>query len=574
MTLKTLLCIVSYTLIACGCTGTPEAVPRSAAAVERELDSVITRCRDSLRLNPADAKSHASLGRALLERAMRRERGYANLSWSDPGMYGVMLKDIGRPVDSIPAVNIPDTIKESFSHVTRALALNPDDAGAHRTMGRLYMTMGVGYPGDSMYAKATAEFDTSLLLDSASAESYYGLGCTFLLRNKPAAALAALNECVSLDSSIGPAYLTLGEAYMDTGNYAFAFACFENAARLGLTSTAEYFRLAGHYADDAVERRLLGRLATLRTQAPGFFKPVIRAGLRSLSMYHPAIALDLASRALGIDSACADAHLFRARVYIAEGDTESATDEFVEASVLGTAPFLSYSQFPQGMRERAYALHPGEDGLVYFLGGRSMIAGDSARTLAPFLQAARDRAANALPAFFVGEFFYAHRDTARALEWYDRVAALPRAAYPFMYWSIVRTYLEAGQIPKAVAAYERFSPREVAMWVMESATHSAMLERYGREKVLHAAACCAIGYECSWRIRRGPPGYWTARARELFHQAIEITPLSPAPYNALAALSVNTGNKTDAIRYYRKAAALGSSEAVEMLKQMGTKQHM
>jgi tetratricopeptide (TPR) repeat protein len=562
------LAVVCCAILTCGCAGVSGAPPRQTAAVKRGLDSVISLSRATLRVKPDDAEGHAALGRALLEREMMRQRGYGYLYWGYPSRNSIMLKDIGRPVDSVGVPDNSDAIRESFEHVARAIALNPADARARSTMGRLYMAMGSGWSGDSMYTKATAEFDASIDLDSSSAEAYYDLGCSFLRRNKPAQALAALNRSVSFDSSNGPAYLALGEAFMDTGNFAVAFTCFENAANLGLPSTEEYLRLAGHYTDDSAERRLMGRIASLRKQAPDVLKPVIRAGLRALSLYHPAIALDLASRALEIDSTCAEAHIFRAKVYIDEGDSERASDEFLEACRMGTAPYWSYTGFPKEMRERAYALDPDNDALVFFACGSAINTGDSAGAPALLLQGAKRRPASPLAAYMLGEFYAVHRDTARAIEWYDRVITLPHIAYPSMYRSIEHMYLEAGQIPKAVGAYEGHLKVDWGTWMMDTAAIGNRSKRYGREKLLRSATYCALGYECSWEIHRARPGYWKALAVGLFNRAIETTPLSAAPYNALGTMNMDIGDKVEAIRYYRKAATLGSTYAIESLKRL------
>jgi len=294
-------------ILACGCGGEPPAHPPFAALRATQLDSVIRRCREGLVADPDDAALHVRLAGALLDRAMLHDLNYHNLIWSSLSPFSVALADVGRPVDSLVRVSIRDTLAEAESHAAKALALKPGDPRAMSMTGRLFLALGWPAALDSMLAGATAQFESSIALDSTSAETYYGLGCALFARNRSAEALAALNKSVSLDSSVGTTYLTMGEVYYDTRNTAYAFACYENAARLGLKTSGEYLQLAYHYTDETAERKLLGRLASLRRDVPAFFKPLIRAGLNAASLYHPAIAMDLATRALEVDSSCAEA---------------------------------------------------------------------------------------------------------------------------------------------------------------------------------------------------------------------------------------------------------------------------
>ena len=558
-------------LLTYGCAGDVPARLRTAASRERELDSVILRCRTSLAATPGDADIHIRLGEALLERVMMHEMSYRNLVWTTTWANGPTLKNAGGPLERVTGMHILDTLREAELHVRKAIAAKPDNAAARRVMGRLYMTQGRGAPGDSMYKKATASFDTSLALEPSSAEGYYGLGCSLFKRNKSPEALAAISKSLSFDSSDGAAYLTLGEVYMDTGNVTVAFACYENAARLGLATAAEYVQLADHYTDEQAEHKLLGRFGSLRIKAPDILKPTVRAGLRMLSMYHPGIAMDLTSRALEIDSSCAEAHLLRANLCLEEGDSAKALDEYLDALETGTAPYWSYGRFPRELLERAYNRMPDNDDLLYLLGQPSVNTAESASSsgaIATFQDAIQRRPTSTAAAYLLGQAYALHQDTAREIEWFDRAIALPRKRYVFMYWRIHEAFLEAGQIQKAVHVYRKYLVEEENNWVVEILGNENRTKRYSRERVLFAAASCAIGYECSWKIHEGIPGYWRDRAIEQFRRAMKIIPESAVPYVGLGSLSIDLGEKEAAYRYYRKAAALGSPDALEGLKRM------
>ena len=59
-----------------------------------------------------------------------------------------------------------------------------------------------------------------------------------------------------------------------------------------------------------------------------------------------------------------------------------------------------------------------------------------------------------------------------------------------------------------------------------------------------------------------------AGAAYLFARAREIIPESAVPYLGLGDMSVDFGEKEDAYRYFRKAVALGSTDARESLKRL------
>jgi len=67
---------------------------------------------------------------------------------------------------------------------------------------------------------------------------------------------------------------------------------------------------------------------------------------------------------------------------------------------------------------------------------------------------------------------------------------------------------------------------------------------------------------------QGKPGHWKYRAIEQFKRAIEVIPESTVPYPGLGSRREGPGDKEARLRYYRKAAARESADAVESLKRM------
>ncbi len=555
-------------LLLWSCAGDAPPQFRTATATKRSLDSVIAACRVSLRTNDADPAIHVRLGRALLDRSMLGQTGLRNLFWSQLWESAPTLAAAGDPLDSIPPFSVMDTLRESASHAERALALKPGDPEALRLLGRLNMTFGEGSPWDSVYLKATTLFDSSIVLDRASAEGYYGLGCALFKRNRSAEALAALNKSLSIDSSNGSTYLTLGEVYLDSGNVSVAYACFENAARVGLSSAEEYLQLARHYLDEQAERRLLGRLASLRTQAPDIVRPTVRAALRTVSMYHPGIALDLCSRALAMDSSCAEALLLEAGVHVEEGDTANALDEFLGAFDIGTANYWSYGGFPRDFLLLAWERRPGSDALLFLIGQRMAESPSKGDAIAIFQGLREKHRESPVPPYLLGQAYAIRHDTASALRWYDSVMAMPPRLYPYMYWSIYFTYLAADRIPMAVQVYRKCLIQSRPLWTQEMYRKEPGWAQYPREKMLLAASYCAVGFDCAYRVNRGAPGFWKARAEGLFRKAIALIPQSAVPYYALGSLRLDLGEKEEARMYFVKAAAMGSPDAVEGLERL------
>ncbi len=554
-----------------GCAGDPVVPLRTASSLEHDLDSVITACSISLRARPDDAGTLARLAGAVLDRTVIRETDFRNMAWWGPGMQLSLLKNVGRRLDRASVMSPRDTLRAAASNLERAITLERKNAAAWRMLGRLYMALGAGYNGDSMYAKATAAFDTSLLVDPSSAEGYYGLGCSLLKTNRSVRALDALNKSILYDSLNARAYLALGEAFLDTGNVTVAYACFENAGRLGLTYAHEYLQLAGHYDDEASERKLLGRFASLRKQVPPLVKPTVRSALRAVSLYHPAIVRDFASRALAIDSTCADARLMIAQVDIEEGDTASALDEYLQAFDLGTAGCGAYVRFPREFLDRVYERMPDNDALMYLLGLPYLTSyqrASSPDAVERFQKAALRRPGSVVPAFLTGQAYANRADTAKAVEWFEKALSLPPANYPSLYWTIQYTFVNLGQPERAVETFRRHLLEDEAGWIPELMHNEKASRRYSNEQLRLASAYCAVGYECSWRSGSPSGAYWKKEALGMFTRASRIVPESSVPWYGLGAVYLDAGDAEGARRYFQKAAAMGSTDARSMLKKL------
>ena len=78
-----------------------------------------------------------------------------------------------------------------------------------------------------------------------------------------------------------------------------------------------------------------------------------------------------------------------------------------------------------------------------------------------------------------------------------------------------------------------------------------------------------VGFECAWRSGPDNRRANANLAAEQFRRAIQIVPKSYVPWYAMAEMYDEVKDSNDAVRYYRKAAALGSTDAAGMLKQTG-----
>lgn len=126
------------------------------------------------------------------------------------------------------------------------VALNPNNAAAHKALGQAYVDQGREEPG-------YAELALSLLLDPLDTETLTSLGRLHLSAGRPAPAVAALERALSLDSTNSQALHALGEALIRVGRTAEGQLRLEDSVR--------------RQAQDLEEQRSLRTVAMLTTQA-------------------------------------------------------------------------------------------------------------------------------------------------------------------------------------------------------------------------------------------------------------------------------------------------------------------
>jgi len=567
--LRSLPLVASF-LLGTGCGEEDHAPLRPAGAAERERDSVIARCRDLLSARPNDPDLCLLLGSSLLQKYVARSRSAGGILAGDFILYGTSLNDIGKPVDSVAAIILRSTLREAGEHIAMARALAPRNPATLKELGLLALTSWPPPYGYANYDTAAAFLSQALAADPGLVDAYEGLAACRLRRHEDGRAIALLRLSIGRDSTRGSTYLMMGEAYSDSGLVPLAFACLENAARLGLEAPVEYIEAARHYIDDLAEAKMLGKLAALRREGPRPLRPVVRGALKLIGMYHPDIALRLAARALALDSTYAPAHLFRAQVFLEEGDTSDASDELIAAIRLGTAPFNSYGRFPPGLVEEACSQCEYRP-VLSLLAGTAYMGRRAPRKCLPFLRkAAGDMPGSSAAAYLLGRGLLLAGDTVEAYRWFDRALDLPPGASPEMYWDLPRVFMKSDQIPKMVLAYRKMNSVIETPLYIELYRREGTAGLYSRDVLSLAAAECAAGYDCSWAARGADTERLKRHAVELFLSAHRLTPASGIPELGLGNVYLDTGNRREALRYYRAAAAKGNPDAKVNLQRLAT----
>jgi tetratricopeptide (TPR) repeat protein len=160
------------------------------------------------------------------------------------------------------------------------------------------------------------------------------------------------------------------------------------------------------------------------------------------------------------------------------------------------------------------------------------------------------------------------RDTAKTIECFDRAMALPAGTYPFMYWSMITFYRDAGQPQKVVLAFQQQITIMGSSWIAVMIENEHTARTRGATTVRLAAALCEAGYNYAWGINDNRREAFRAEAERLFKRAHDVLPESAIPFLGLGDLHFNLGERDEAYRCYRKSAALGSSDAREKIRIM------
>jgi tetratricopeptide (TPR) repeat protein len=113
----------------------------------------------------------------------------------------------------------------AVDYFSRALKIDPDDAGAH-------INRGIALEQRQEYDRALADYNEGIRLDPDSPESYYNRGLYFFHRQEYDRALADLNEAIKRDPQMVDYLLERGSLYGVKKDWDRAVADFTEAIRL------------------------------------------------------------------------------------------------------------------------------------------------------------------------------------------------------------------------------------------------------------------------------------------------------------------------------------------------------
>ena len=203
-----------------GCLGSHLKKKGRAAEAQAMFDRAITAGRESIRLNPNDARPHFSVGLALsdqgkLDEAIAEYRTYTRLRPDDPEGHrnlGVALEAQGK---------LDDAIAEYRTYIR----LKPDEAEAHCAIGEALRRQG-------RLDEAIAEFRTAARLKPDYGEVQFNLGIVLLQQNKLDDSIAELHTAIRLKPDDAQAHLWLGIAFREQDKLDDSIAECRTAIRL------------------------------------------------------------------------------------------------------------------------------------------------------------------------------------------------------------------------------------------------------------------------------------------------------------------------------------------------------
>jgi tetratricopeptide (TPR) repeat protein len=182
---------------------------------------------------------------------------------------------------------------------TKRVVLTPNNAAAHKILGRAYL--------DSGQAEAAyAELVVALLLDPLDTETLTTLGQLHLMADRPAQAVAALERALVLESDRGEALHALSEALLRTGNTAE-----------GLRRREQSEQLLAKDVDDQRRRRNAAMLS-------------VQAELAMGQKNYPA-AIDAWQEVIALERRNSSSYLRLAEALMAAGRTEDAVAPLLTA---------------------------------------------------------------------------------------------------------------------------------------------------------------------------------------------------------------------------------------------------
>jgi len=229
---------------------------------------------------------------------------------------------------------------ERVAACTQTLAADTLDPAARSAA---YRTRGVAYHAQQDYARAIADFDAALALDSTDAAAYTARGVTHTARRAHADAVADFTEALRLQPTSVAAYVQRGIAYRAQKDYARALADFDAALQLNPQSAwAQNNRGLTYYAQKDYARAIAAYDAALQ-RAPNYAAAYgNRANVyRALKSYARAIAD--ADRALQLNPADAWTHNIRGLTYYAQQDYDRARADYDAALERDPAYIAAYT---------------------------------------------------------------------------------------------------------------------------------------------------------------------------------------------------------------------------------------
>jgi tetratricopeptide (TPR) repeat protein len=210
------------------------------------------------------------------------------------------------------------------TNYTRALELDPMNAGVHNNRGIIYHQMG-------RYEEALADFNRSLELDSDSAGAYNNRGNLYRAMGEYEEALADFNRALELKPEDAGAYNNRGNLYRAIGEDAKALADFDHVLMLEPENAGAYnnrgnlYRAMGEYEKALAD---FNRALDLNTDYTGAY---MNRGSLYRAMQEYARALEDDSRAIEIEPDNAGAHNNRGLTHQALGEYENALADLTRA---------------------------------------------------------------------------------------------------------------------------------------------------------------------------------------------------------------------------------------------------
>jgi tetratricopeptide (TPR) repeat protein/TolB-like protein len=193
------------------------------ASREGDLEAATDYLRKALELHPEDPRSHYHLGLVLAEQGMleeAREECRASLRCHPaPALAGNARRKIAQINESIGVEQaLPgefvsgDEVERAILDYTKALEMNPRDAGAYVNRASAYLSRG-------KYDLAIADCCRALEINARLAQAYGNRGLAYLETGKPDRAISDFNRVLEIDPRDTKAHVKRALAYINKDKY-------------------------------------------------------------------------------------------------------------------------------------------------------------------------------------------------------------------------------------------------------------------------------------------------------------------------------------------------------------------